>query len=76
MFYPKIVWGCTCILRLNRFFFDSAQVSRNADSHPSFFAVYNMETTEIIAFYQVYKKSNATLNGFINQLFIPNLLMG
>ncbi|XP_060197458.1 light-mediated development protein DET1 isoform X4 [Lycium barbarum] len=27
-------------------------VSRNADSHPSFFAVYNMETTEIVAFYQ------------------------
>ncbi|XP_060197460.1 light-mediated development protein DET1 isoform X6 [Lycium barbarum] len=28
------------------------KVSRNADSHPSFFAVYNMETTEIVAFYQ------------------------
>ncbi|KAM7266619.1 hypothetical protein ACFE04_004516 [Oxalis oulophora] len=28
------------------------QVSRNADHHPSFFAIYNMETTEIIAFYQ------------------------
>ncbi|GAV69101.1 Det1 domain-containing protein [Cephalotus follicularis] len=28
------------------------QVSRNADNHPSFFAVYNMETTEIVAFYQ------------------------
>lgn len=27
-------------------------VSRNADSHPSFFAVYNMETTDILAFYQ------------------------
>ncbi|XP_019250409.1 PREDICTED: light-mediated development protein DET1 isoform X5 [Nicotiana attenuata] len=27
-------------------------VSRNADSHPSFFAVYNMETTDIVAFYQ------------------------
>lgn len=27
-------------------------VSRNADSHPAFFAVYNMDTTEIIAFYQ------------------------
>lgn len=27
-------------------------VSRNADSYPAFFAVYNMETTEIIAFYQ------------------------
>ncbi|CAK9141834.1 unnamed protein product [Ilex paraguariensis] len=27
-------------------------VSRNADNHPAFFAVYNMETTEIIAFYQ------------------------
>ncbi|KAG9446436.1 hypothetical protein H6P81_012564 [Aristolochia fimbriata] len=27
-------------------------VSRNADHHPAFFAVYNMETTEIIAFYQ------------------------
>lgn len=29
------------------------QVSRNADNHPAFLAVYNMETTEIIAFYQV-----------------------
>lgn len=29
------------------------QVSRNADQHPAFFAVYNMETTDIIAFYQV-----------------------
>ena len=28
-------------------------VSRNADQHPAFFAVYNMETTEIVAFYQV-----------------------
>jgi de-etiolated-1 len=28
-------------------------VSRNADNHPAFFAVYNMETTEIIAFYQI-----------------------
>ncbi|XP_030513873.1 light-mediated development protein DET1 isoform X1 [Rhodamnia argentea] len=27
-------------------------VSRNADQHPAFFAVYNMETTEIVAFYQ------------------------
>eukprot|EP00262_Sarcandra_glabra_P018669 TRINITY_DN6786_c0_g1_i1.p1 TRINITY_DN6786_c0_g1~~TRINITY_DN6786_c0_g1_i1.p1 ORF type:complete len:526 (+),score=63.60 TRINITY_DN6786_c0_g1_i1:181-1758(+) len=27
-------------------------VSRNTDQHPAFFAVYNMETTEIIAFYQ------------------------
>ncbi|KAL8235050.1 hypothetical protein R6Q59_021150 [Mikania micrantha] len=28
-------------------------VSRNADNHPAFFAVYNMESTEIIAFYQM-----------------------
>ncbi|KAJ6383227.1 hypothetical protein OIU76_000013 [Salix suchowensis] len=28
------------------------QVSRSADHHASFFAVYNMETTEIVAFYQ------------------------
>lgn len=27
-------------------------VSRNADNHPAFLAVYNMETTEVIAFYQ------------------------
>ncbi|PSS01565.1 Light-mediated development protein [Actinidia chinensis var. chinensis] len=27
-------------------------MSRNADHHPAFFAVYNMETTEVIAFYQ------------------------
>nr|GME08749.1 light-mediated development protein DET1 isoform X1 [Ipomoea batatas] len=27
-------------------------MSRNADNHPAFFAVYNMETTEIVAFYQ------------------------
>ncbi|KAJ4953224.1 hypothetical protein NE237_030056 [Protea cynaroides] len=27
-------------------------VSRSTDQHPAFFAVYNMETTEIIAFYQ------------------------
>ncbi|XP_048428612.1 light-mediated development protein DET1 isoform X5 [Pyrus x bretschneideri] len=27
-------------------------VSRNVDHHRSFFAVYNMETTEIVAFYQ------------------------
>ncbi|XP_010246313.1 PREDICTED: light-mediated development protein DET1 isoform X2 [Nelumbo nucifera] len=27
-------------------------VSRNTDHHPAFFAVYNMETTEVIAFYQ------------------------
>lgn len=30
------------------------QVSRSADHHPSFFAVYNMDTTEIVAFYQVF----------------------
>ncbi|XP_060197459.1 light-mediated development protein DET1 isoform X5 [Lycium barbarum] len=36
-------------------------VSRNADSHPSFFAVYNMETTEIVAFYQFVKKMMASL---------------
>ena len=29
------------------------QVSRNADQYPAFFAVYNMETSEIISFYQV-----------------------
>ncbi|CAK7327442.1 unnamed protein product [Dovyalis caffra] len=29
-----------------------SKVSRNADHHASFFAVYNMETTEIVAFYQ------------------------
>lgn len=28
-------------------------MSRSADHHPAFFAVYNMETTEIVAFYQV-----------------------
>lgn len=28
-------------------------VSRNADNHPAFFAVYNMESTEIVAFYQM-----------------------
>ncbi|KAI3803175.1 hypothetical protein L1987_31324 [Smallanthus sonchifolius] len=28
-------------------------VSRNTDNHPAFFAVYNMESTEIIAFYQM-----------------------
>ncbi|XP_073033687.1 light-mediated development protein DET1 isoform X2 [Primulina eburnea] len=27
-------------------------VARNAENHPAFFAVYNMETTEIVAFYQ------------------------
>lgn len=27
-------------------------LSRSADNHPAFFAVYNMETTEIVAFYQ------------------------
>ncbi|PRQ55892.1 putative de-etiolated protein 1, Det1 [Rosa chinensis] len=27
-------------------------ISRNTDLHPAFFAVYNMETTEIVAFYQ------------------------
>ncbi|WCJ32879.1 Light-mediated development protein DET1 [Euphorbia peplus] len=27
-------------------------VSRTAEHHPSFFAVYNMDTTEIVAFYQ------------------------
>ncbi|KAJ4706363.1 Light-mediated development protein DET1 [Melia azedarach] len=27
-------------------------VSRNVDNHPAFFAVYNMETTEVVAFYQ------------------------
>ncbi|KAL8036075.1 hypothetical protein ABFS82_12G133000 [Erythranthe guttata] len=27
-------------------------VGRNTDNHPAFFAVYNMETTEIISFYQ------------------------
>ncbi|KAJ4828826.1 acid phosphatase det1 [Turnera subulata] len=27
-------------------------VSRSTDHHPSFFAVYNMETTDIVAFYQ------------------------
>ncbi|KAJ0018059.1 hypothetical protein Pint_11658 [Pistacia integerrima] len=29
-----------------------AGVSRNADHHTAFFVVYNMETTEVIAFYQ------------------------
>lgn len=28
-------------------------MGRNSDNHPAFFAVYNMETTEIISFYQV-----------------------
>ncbi|KAG4972841.1 hypothetical protein JHK87_029662 [Glycine soja] len=28
------------------------QVSRNADHHPAFVAVYNMDTTEIVSFYQ------------------------
>ncbi|XP_020549469.1 light-mediated development protein DET1 isoform X2 [Sesamum indicum] len=28
------------------------KVARNTDNHPAFFAVYNMETTEIISFYQ------------------------
>ncbi|KAK6921516.1 De-etiolated protein 1, Det1 [Dillenia turbinata] len=28
------------------------QASRNTDHHPAFFAVYNMETTDIISFYQ------------------------
>ncbi|URE15996.1 De-etiolated protein 1 Det1 [Musa troglodytarum] len=32
------------------------KVSRSTDQHPAFFAVYNMETTEIIAFYQFVKK--------------------
>ncbi|GAA0140857.1 ubiquitin-protein ligase [Lithospermum erythrorhizon] len=27
-------------------------VSRNAENHPAFFAIYNMETTEIVSFYQ------------------------
>jgi de-etiolated-1 len=27
-------------------------VTRSADHHPAFFAVYNMETTDIVAFYQ------------------------
>ncbi|XP_059634555.1 light-mediated development protein DET1 isoform X2 [Cornus florida] len=27
-------------------------ITRSADNHPAFFAVYNMETTEVIAFYQ------------------------
>ncbi|RVW85157.1 Light-mediated development protein DET1 [Vitis vinifera] len=31
---------------------DFYKVSRNADQYPAFFAVYNMETTEIISFYQ------------------------
>ncbi|KAL5556179.1 hypothetical protein UlMin_038415 [Ulmus minor] len=29
-----------------------AAVSRSVDHHPAFFGVYNMETTEIVAFYQ------------------------
>lgn len=33
--------------------FSELQVARNADNHPAFFAVYNMETAEIISFYQV-----------------------
>ncbi|KAE9462834.1 hypothetical protein C3L33_05255, partial [Rhododendron williamsianum] len=32
--------------------FDLIWMSRSADHHPAFFAVYNMETTEVIAFYQ------------------------
>ncbi|CAJ2650787.1 unnamed protein product [Trifolium pratense] len=28
------------------------QVSRNADHHPAFVAIYNMDTTEIVSFYQ------------------------
>lgn len=30
------------------------QVARNADHHPAFVAVYNMDTTEIVSFYQVH----------------------
>ncbi|CAI9098967.1 OLC1v1035707C3 [Oldenlandia corymbosa var. corymbosa] len=36
-------------------------VSRNADSHPAFFAVYNMETTDIVAFYQNSSEELCTL---------------
>ncbi|KAK4748008.1 hypothetical protein SAY87_014594 [Trapa incisa] len=39
-------------------------VSRNADHHPAFFAVYNMETTEIVAFYQ---NSSEELYNFFEQ---------
>uniref|UniRef100_A0A7C9FIW4 Light-mediated development protein DET1 n=1 Tax=Opuntia streptacantha TaxID=393608 RepID=A0A7C9FIW4_OPUST len=36
-------------------------VSRNADHHPAFFAVYNMEIAEFVAFYQFVKKTLASL---------------
>ncbi|KAB5530266.1 hypothetical protein DKX38_020347 [Salix brachista] len=41
----------TVEIRLDRVLWE-LQVSRSADHHASFFAVYNMETTEIVAFYQ------------------------
>lgn len=51
-----IIWKVQFLDRhhlLIRFGSVDGGVSRNADNQPAFFAVYNMETTEIIAFYQI-----------------------
>lgn len=57
-FEPGYLSGIIMIYRSNMttvliFHAFKPQVSRNADHHPAFVAVYNMDTTEIVSFYQV-----------------------
>ncbi|KAF5745667.1 light-mediated development protein DET1 isoform X2 [Tripterygium wilfordii] len=50
-----IIWKVQFLDRYNlliKFGSVDGGVGRNAEQHTSFFAVYNMETTEIVAFYQ------------------------
>ncbi|GAB2286504.1 acid phosphatase det1 [Dionaea muscipula] len=48
-------------------------LSRNADHHPAFFAVYNMEDAEFIAFYQNYADELYFLfEQFVDHFFAPS----
>lgn len=55
--YGLLYWLCFIQKYLIEIHYDfltwKFQASRNTDQLPAFFAVYNMETTEIVAFYQV-----------------------
>ncbi|XP_010538895.1 PREDICTED: light-mediated development protein DET1 isoform X2 [Tarenaya hassleriana] len=47
-------------------------VARNADHHPAFFAVYNMETTNIVAFYQLkyLKNKTSSFSQFVKKMLV------
>lgn len=54
----KFLVGCELLIEI------LFQVSRNADHHPAFFAIYDMEAAEFVAFYQVFALSLLTTNKF------------